>query len=433
MKKSAITTVLKKGELTGEAVGKLVLKHYLVKQNTGKDLFADDEKTRLVNGLRNRNDLLDFKGYVELTFLLCNCIVASKIQSLSASRRILVVLALINMTQQRTEDKIISFLSPTIMTNSEYKRKTAAYKAERLKDEITLEEAFFYRLEYYVDHQRILGSLWKTYKTSKEVIARRELTDYEGVDADTDLLEMEFYGEADSGFDLGLEEIREDFPELFSRIAKELQNPETGFRDKDFSKLSVDKARTVTTTRKQLLAAGMSEHKELLLLESEYSGGIAILRKPLERQLNESGEYHPAFLDKKPVIDAEKAEALSQVIQQEILGFVNLKAVAQGIASLVGVDQIKLINEDEEELRNNLELLRSVAMDATASDPDIVSAYEKFGEINIPSVDEATAKVASYLRQSTPAQYSDLTDEKMIIETNWVEENSTDNTENDVQ
>ena len=46
MKKSAITTVLKKGELTGEAVGKLVLKHYLVKQNTGKDLFADDEKTR---------------------------------------------------------------------------------------------------------------------------------------------------------------------------------------------------------------------------------------------------------------------------------------------------------------------------------------------------------------------------------------------------
>ena len=189
------------------------------------------------------------------------------------------------------------------------------------------------------------------------------------------------------------------------------------------TKVTAKKAATFKTTRKQLLAAGLNEHKEYLLLDAEYPHGIAVLRNPpRERQRDDSGDYQPFTLNETWCLDSEQADELCQIIQNELRHFANLKAVACGIASLVDIPEVTLINEEEEEIQANLDFLAVVANPATHAEPNISAAYKRFGAIEIPSVGAAVDRVILYLNRMTPAQYADLSEEGLFGERDWVAE-----------
>ena len=423
MRKATIASLLKQGDISGEAVGRLFLKHYLVKQNTDAELFDDTEKRRMIRNLRDNFSIRQYNGYVNLTSMACDCIVSSKMQSLSASKRILVAVALVNMTRMSRATDLVNKLTPTIMTKGEYDKKAEAYKNEHLEDEISLEEAIIYRLWYYIRRPSKIKRLWKKYQSESDAISRRNLSEYEDIQTNADVLLSDVYGEHES-YDFDIETLKEDFPELYERITGDLQQADTGFPGtSDVSTtITAEEASAIFTTRKRLISAGMIEHKQGLSLDEEHPQGIAILRQPSERHLDDSGAYRSilAQINWEPALGAEEMMALHQVIRDELYQFANLKALAYGIASLVEITRIKLIDEDEEEIRCNLALLKAVALSARGVTQETTAAFGELGALEIVRCEIAAENVSAYLRRITPSQYSDLSKEEMMIEKNWV-------------
>lgn len=420
MNKKSVKAIISKGGLTGDETGRMFLLSYIAKQNTGTELLTPDERQRLVDNLKSSQAVRQFGGYVNLVEHLRTCMVAAKLQQLSAIKRILLVIAVCRYTTDAIRGRFLTGMAPKIMTDEEYLQKAEAYRKERVRETVTLEDAVFSRLYHYIDQPEKIEPLWKRYGTESDCIQKREPEENTGLETNADLLREEYYG-PDGPF--GIEELREDFPDLLDRILQDLRESSAGFESiPSLSELTVEKSRSLETTVEQLLSAGFEEHD--VLLDNEHFGGIAILRSPQQRQADKNGHYQepPWEIAGAETEWPENAGRALEMVEAELTEFFRCKAVAYAIIRLVDESRLVPIEEIEEELRSYVSMLEIVidGLNNAAFDPEKKVTF---------SVDPSwymseKRRVLRRLKGMSADEYNDITGESLFFDQS--EENEED-------
>lgn len=305
-----LKALLKKGKLTGEEVGRLILKDFIhgnrkalqmIAQTEDKDgflvnnrdlsMFTQAERDRLTDSFPSTtHDIRAYRSYRSLVDYLIKLYVIFLSQQ---DRLELAVFRFFTLVSTEYKGEELSELyslekshTPQIMTRKQYEELLEAQKKEKFKekrriDEVIVETISHYAIQHDKGKKTPYHDLFNRY--DKEPITKQNQLDNYGVEegeeppSRLDVLTsiVEFYVvEADSE---PIEEFIKDYPDLFEAVTEELSKV-TGL--KTIKRLKPDTMRKREISVKTLYEAGIPDY--VWLVETyfpEYgSHNVAILK-----------------------------------------------------------------------------------------------------------------------------------------------------------
>jgi hypothetical protein len=159
-----LNNLLKKGKLTGEEVGQLMIKDMIhmfnqVKENPEilnndkeiKPLLTQAQKDSLVNGLDSNKDIRDYNNYRDLYNFLTDGSLRLDLYQSEIQISIWRLTHLLSLWKNAEMEYKFSRFSPTIMTQSQYKEAKDNAIKDLLNITTSVEDLIFYSIEYYID------------------------------------------------------------------------------------------------------------------------------------------------------------------------------------------------------------------------------------------------------------------------------------------
>lgn len=227
----AVSKALRSGKLTGEEVGKLMIKdlvtHFLnFQKEENKGLLSVEERKALVDSIKKPNDIRAYNDYKLLhDFLEKEALKYSIFIQEIRLRYFIMMNFLTNFRYAEQEYNHLREL-PKIVTQAEYDEIIKKEIEEKLTWKISVEWLIFDALEYFINlHDNEMVTPFDIHFNSakKEQITNSRLLSWEWAeltDAHTkyDVLDGDFYFSAETDSEETLWEFREDYPELFNSL-----------------------------------------------------------------------------------------------------------------------------------------------------------------------------------------------------------------------
>lgn len=302
-----LKALLKKGKLTGEEVGRLVLKDFIygnkkallmISQTEDKDsfivknrdisMFTQAERDTLTNSFPSTSqDIKDYDSYRKLVGYLVSLysIFLRHTTDLELSLfRFYTLIAAEFKGEELTElYNLEKSHTPQIMTRKQYEKKLKAQQREKLKekrqaDEVIIETLSHYALLYEngveTPYQDFFNKYEKQPVTKPCQLEQYELEEGEEPPTKLDILTdlNSFYVNHKDGEPI--EEFVKDYPELFKAVSEELSKV-TGL--KTIKRLKPETMRKREVSTKNLYEAGIPAYVDFIETYYPERGNVAVL------------------------------------------------------------------------------------------------------------------------------------------------------------
>ena len=307
--KTDIKTLLKKG-LTGEEVGKIVVKHLLEGSSGKETAFTEAEIDTLVNSLIDRSQSQRYNEYNNLWSSFART--APFIQLLlteTENELTLIQETLKDLWIYYEVERRASYTK--LVTQKQYNELADEQKKERLNEKFSLSFLFFCLASNYVLYERgKIKDRWAEYEKQEKENKNPDidgavtvLKDLHSIYGEQELIDKVFKPkspiyEYDGG--IGIEAFREDFPELYEIIYNDIQK----FK-KEGKLILPDKWELFTPeqARKELLLSGeelysldiqyLKENIFNTYITPDYLNGkrLAVIQDPPKWRVDDKGHY----------------------------------------------------------------------------------------------------------------------------------------------
>lgn len=411
MQKRTIDNLLKKGKLSGEKAGKLELQEYIRKLNGESQILSETERQQLIKSLLSNEDRRAYNGYMELCRILHAFDIIAKLQSLQVEKRIWSIGSITSIYNSFKYDETIDELFPVIMTEKEYEEKSKEYYNKALKEKHTLEDLFLNRVNYYVDnHEKLIPELWKQYENEEKEGKKEDPS----LEYGTYLLDHSF--EYYTSKDYGIQGFKDNFPDLFDIIQKDLAELFKSKKlksDKPFSKIPLKDYHKVKFTGKEILKTGLPEISVFFELENEYIGrGIAILKKPDSFSTDEKGYYRNIKPERTKFIKNDLHNGAIENIKNGIKEFYFYSDIISAITSLVEME-FKATIEEEKDILGAIEILNLFVNSNNALNPSNILNSIDIEALKTVGEKEKREKLRNHLKAMSPMEYYNLSEGKL--------------------
>lgn len=227
----AVSKALRSGKLTGEEVGKLMIKdlvtHFLnFQKEENKGLLSVEERMALVDSIKKPNDIRAYNDYKLLhDFLEKETLKYSMFIQEIRLRYFIMMNFLTNFRYAEQEYNHLREL-PKIVTQAEYDEIIKKQIEEKMTWKISVEWLIFDALEYFINlHEAGTETPFDTYFNSEKNaeiknsrILSLEWAEARSIQTKYDVLDGDYYFSEETDSKETLWEFRKDYPELFDSL-----------------------------------------------------------------------------------------------------------------------------------------------------------------------------------------------------------------------
>jgi len=378
-----IQTLLKKGKLTGDEVGKLMIRdlvatyHNLLRDGEDQGLLTSAEMHTIINGLAKKEDIKRYYDYRDLCAYIVNAAKAYTIQEGSAEEYLWKIYFFLREMRHAEEENTRSFWQPRIMTQKQYDELKKTEFNEKMSWGFSVNRFILYALDYYLNLYRD----GKQTPLDKHFTAAKE-EPYVFQDGDNgtmfDLLENaeEYYSIDLVDHEGNIYDFMDDFPGLFQDLWKRLTMIKGLSFLKDIPKKNYLDDDLISF--KDLYKNDVMDFKSSgdLFQPDRCPGGVAVLQPSIfypTTQIDERGYYKEPeskwrkYFMAESILDGAIKDKLSRWLalhRGSVRECFIIKTTLQLIGEFIGTPEVATLIDKGNRLAERAELLIRVINDA---------------------------------------------------------------------